>query len=31
MEFTQELLKEIQAEFTQEWAEFWKRVEERNA
>ncbi len=28
MEFTQETLKEIQAEFAQEWAEFWKRLEE---
>lgn len=28
MQFTQEELKEIQAQFAQEWAEFWQRLEE---
>lgn len=26
--FTQELLKQIQEEHAQQWAEFWKRLEE---
>jgi hypothetical protein len=28
MEFTQETLKEIQKQFSQQWTEFWKRLEE---